>query len=118
MRRGEPLTDVRLVGPALLGSLARDGLVAAPVRIADAGASRLLKPGDIVDVLAANDRDTRASAPVLAHGVRVITVPAAEDAAGGLDSGALVVLATTPATAALLARAAVTARLSVTISAR
>ncbi|MDP9399122.1 MAG: SAF domain-containing protein, partial [Actinomycetota bacterium] len=52
IRRGEPLTDVRLVGASLLAGLGRD-LVAAPVRIADAGAVRLLQPGDLVDVLAA-----------------------------------------------------------------
>jgi Flp pilus assembly protein CpaB len=52
VRRGEPLTDVRLVGPALLAALG-PGTVAVPVRFADAGAVALLRPGDRVDVLAA-----------------------------------------------------------------
>jgi pilus assembly protein CpaB len=115
MRRGEPLTDIRVVGPALLGSLATSGLVAAPVRIADPGAARLLQPGAVVDVLASSERETRGPAPVVASGVRVVTVPVPDGDVGGLDDGALVVLATTPATAAVLARAAVSSRLSVTI---
>jgi Flp pilus assembly protein CpaB len=115
MRSGEPLTDVRLVGRALTRTLGRDGLVAAPIRIADAGAARLLQPGDVVDVLAASDHDDGALAPVVATAVRVVTVPALEESTSALDSGALIVVATTPATAATLARAAVTSRLSVTI---
>jgi Flp pilus assembly protein CpaB len=115
MRRGEPLTDVRVIGPALLGSLARSGLVAAPVRIADPGAARLLQPGAVVDVLASSDRETSGAAPIVASAVRVVMVPVPDGNVGGLDDGALVVLATTPATAAVLARAAVSSRLSVTI---
>jgi Flp pilus assembly protein CpaB len=115
MRRGEPLTDVRVVGRALLGSLAKSGLVATPVRIADPGAARLLQPGDVVDVLASSDRETRGAAPCVASAVRVVTVPLPDGTAGNLDDGALVVLATTPATAAVLARAAVSSHLSVTI---
>lgn len=54
VRSGETVTDVRLVGPSLLAA-AGPGLVAAPVRLADAGAVSLLRPGDRVDVLAADD---------------------------------------------------------------
>jgi Flp pilus assembly protein CpaB len=54
VRRGEPLTDVRVLGPALLAAAARGpDVVAVPVRFADAGAVTLLRPGDRVDVLAA-----------------------------------------------------------------
>ncbi|HVF03813.1 MAG TPA: Flp pilus assembly protein CpaB [Frankiaceae bacterium] len=53
VRAGEPLTDVRLVGPALLSALA-PGAVAVPVRFADGGAVALLRPGDRIDVLAAD----------------------------------------------------------------
>ena len=71
--------------------------------------------GDVVDVLASSDHAAAATAPVLATGVRVLAVPNAADAVSGLDDGALVVVATTPSTAAVLARAAVSARLSVVI---
>jgi Flp pilus assembly protein CpaB len=52
VRAGEPLTDVRLLGPALLAAFGR-GLVAVPVRFADAGAVALLHAGDRIDVLTA-----------------------------------------------------------------
>jgi Flp pilus assembly protein CpaB len=52
VRRGEPLTDVRLLGPALLAGYAADA-VAVPLRFADPGAVALLRPGDRIDVLAA-----------------------------------------------------------------
>jgi pilus assembly protein CpaB len=117
VRRGEPVTDVRLVGAALVGSL-DDGLVATPVRLADAGIASFLRSGDRVDVLAAATGETGpAAAGTVATGVRVLAVPALDDTSvgGSLDGGALVVLATTRATAALLARAEVASRLSVTI---
>jgi pilus assembly protein CpaB len=50
VRRGEPLTDLRLVGPGLL---AGPGLVLAPVRMADAAEVALVHVGDVIDVLAA-----------------------------------------------------------------
>ncbi|WP_246268927.1 SAF domain-containing protein [Acrocarpospora macrocephala] len=53
IRRGEPLTDVRLLGRGLLAGES-DGLVATPVRIADADAAQLVAPGDVIDVLAAS----------------------------------------------------------------
>jgi Flp pilus assembly protein CpaB len=114
VRRNEPLTDVRLVGASMFGALAT-GQVAAPVRIADPGAARLLEAGDVVDVLAATDHTTATTALVVATGVRVLAVPDAADTSAGLDDGALVVLETTPTTAGLLAKAASTARLSVVI---
>ncbi|HEY7489054.1 MAG TPA: RcpC/CpaB family pilus assembly protein [Streptosporangiaceae bacterium] len=52
VRSGEPLTDVRLLDPGLLNGYG-PGLVAVPIRMADAGAVRLLHPGDHIDVLAA-----------------------------------------------------------------
>jgi len=124
VRRGEPLTDVRLAGPALVSGYTEAGeeLVATPVRIADAGAVALVRPGDVVDVLAAAvqavDADS-AGAAVVAAGVRVLTVPRSAldglGAAPALGDGALVVLGTTPSAALVLARAAVTSRLSLTV---
>jgi Flp pilus assembly protein CpaB len=116
VRAGEPITDVRLVGRSLLDGYG-ERLVAAPVRIADTAAARLLRSGDVVDVLAATAANTGA-ALLVAAGVRVVTVPAAAESAfgdSGLGEGALVVLATSSDTAARLAAAAVTSRLSVTI---
>lgn len=82
LRRGEPVTDLRLVGRQLLSGLPR-GLVAVPVRLADAGVLALVEPGDRVDVLAAisaeaPDGGTTGSASparLVAAGARVLAVP-------------------------------------------
>ena len=113
MRAGELLTDVRLAGGPAVRALPA-GQVATPVRIADPAAVRLLSPGDIIDVLAAGAPDGLADARLVASGVRVMTVPrpATDSWEPDLGEGALVLLATTPATAAELAGAAVTGRLS------
>jgi len=114
IRAGETITDVRLVGPPLVAGLG-DGLVAAPVRVADAGTAGLVRPGDRVDVLATPGGQDLAGQPTrtIASDVVVVAVPGA-DGVGAVD-GALLVLATTPAEAAALAGATVTDRLSLTL---
>lgn len=52
LRRGEPLTDVRLDDGPLRRPAA--GLVSAPIRLADSQAAQLLRPGERIDVLAAS----------------------------------------------------------------
>ncbi len=120
LRRGELITDVRLAGPSSLRGLPPD-LVATPVRLADGDTAALLRPGDVVDVLAAGAADpgTEGSARLVASAVRVLVVPRPGRSSIGLGSGggALVVLATSPPTAARLAAAAVTARLTVVVRA-
>jgi Flp pilus assembly protein CpaB len=118
VRRGEVLTDVRLVGPGALRGLA-DGTVAAPVRVADAESAGLLRPGDVVDLLAASaapDAPT-AQARLVASGVRVLMAPRQPRSGltAGLGNGALLLVATSSSTAARLAAAAVTDRLSVVL---
>ena len=108
VRRGEPLTDVRL---RVDGDGDGDGdpaTVAVPVRLADAGVAGLLRPGDRVDVLAARAEGAR----TVATAVPVLDVPQPGDETG---EGALVVLRTGREQAAALARAEVDARLSVAI---
>ncbi|OKK16766.1 hypothetical protein AMK16_23935 [Streptomyces sp. CB00455] len=84
--------------------------VSAPVRIADAATVRLLRPGDRVDVVAAE----RAGPPrLVAAGARVAAVPPAEQDAR--DGGALVVLSVPRDTARELVGAGTTARLAVTL---
>lgn len=115
VRRGEPLTDVRLLGDALLSSLPDPGLVAVPVRVADGQAAvALVHPGDVVDVLAANDPDAGAADSVIvARGVQVLSVPGKDPAAG--DGAGLVVVAVDRAQASALARASVSSRLSLAL---
>src|SRR3954470_4062711 len=52
VRRGEAITDVRLVTGRLLSG--HPDLVAVPVRIGDPGVVRLLRVGDRVDLVAAD----------------------------------------------------------------
>ncbi|MFF7078834.1 hypothetical protein [Streptomyces lavendulae] len=85
-------------------------LVSAPVRIADAATVRLLRPGDRVDVVAAE----RTGPPrVVAAGARVAEVPEPEKGVG--DGGALVVLSVPRDTARALVGAGAVARLAVTL---
>lgn len=85
-------------------------MVSAPVRIADAATVRLLRPGDRVDVVAAE----RAGPPrVVAAGARVAEVPAPEKGMG--DGGALVVLSVPRDTARNLVGAGTVSRLAVTL---
>lgn len=53
MRRGEVVTDVRTVGSRLLAGYGPD-VVATPIRPADPGTVRLVRPGDRVDVLSSD----------------------------------------------------------------
>ncbi|MFM9590919.1 hypothetical protein ACKI1J_23880 [Streptomyces scabiei] len=104
--RGHPVADPV---PERPGPVER---VTAPVRIADAATVRLLRPGDRVDVIAAEESATGAGAArIVARGARVSKVPAADAA----ESGALVVLTVPRRTAARLAGAGATSRLAVTL---
>ena len=107
VRRGEALTDVRLLGSGLVRGA---DLVAAPVRLADPAGAALLHAGDRVDVLAVPTDGSAETARTVATGLAVLSVPTADD-----GDGALVVLATTPEVAARLAAATVGSRLSVTV---
>ena len=89
VRRGEPVTDVRLVGPGLADG--HPGLTAVPVRLPDAGMVRLLAAGDRIDLVAADPQGS--GARVVAAGVPVLAVPGAPtDAASDGVTGRLVVV--------------------------
>lgn len=111
VRAGEPLTDVRLLGAGLLR---RGPEVAAPVRVAEPATAALVRAGDVVDVLSAS-AEGGATATTVASDVRVLSVPLGGDDPG---EGALLVVAATRGTAARLAAAAVTGRLSVVVQGR
>jgi pilus assembly protein CpaB len=120
-RRGQPLTDLSLLGPALVDAYG-PGMLATPVRITDAASAHLLRPGDVIDVIAATAQWDDAAAPrtaAVAQGVTVIALPDSTRSTGSSDSltenGALVVLATTSEQAARLAQAGTGSRLSIAI---
>jgi Flp pilus assembly protein CpaB len=115
LRRGEAVTDARLVGPGLTRSLPH-GQVAAPVRLADLAVAELVRPGDRVDVLAtASDS---ADAEVVVAGALVLA-PSSRTEHDSTDPAAgtgLLLLAVDAGTAARLAAAAASDTLSVTLA--
>lgn len=117
VRRGEPFTDVRLVGaPAARPA----GTVVVTVRTADPAAVLAVRPGDRVDLLAGPDvagGGGPAAGAVVGRDLLVLDVPAATGAApddgaggglldgagGGTDTAGVLVLAVDRATLARFA---------------
>ncbi|MFJ4621487.1 hypothetical protein [Streptomyces sp. NPDC088812] len=138
---GVPRSSTAGARPSADGPVRRrpaDEVVEAPVRIADAATVRLLRPGDRVDVIAAERTATgggargeaRAEARVIARRVLVTRVPEPDvvdgsvagagavdggGGGGGSGGGALVVLSVPRPTAARLVGAGTTADLAVTL---
>jgi Flp pilus assembly protein CpaB len=79
-RRGEVLTDVRLLGNRLAESTAGPGARIVPLHLADGALIDLVRVGDVVDVLAAPATDSRADSQqvtkVLATDAVVVLVSA------------------------------------------
>jgi Flp pilus assembly protein CpaB len=104
VRRGEPVTDVRLLGPALTAG--DPELTAVPVRLPDAAMVALLEVGDRIDLIATDPQGSGAS--VVATGVPVLALPPASaegDASG--QPGGLVVVGVAPTEVTGLADAGV-----------
>jgi Flp pilus assembly protein CpaB len=122
VRAHEPLTDLRLSASGSAAGL-EPGLVAAPVRLADADVAPLLHPGARVDVLAAASSDLEsetasAAATVVARDVLVLSVgPGGSTSASSTNTsgGTLVVLAVTRSDAQALAGGEAAGRLSVSL---
>lgn len=108
VRRGEAVTDVRLAGQS--AGRAVDGLVASPVRLPDADAVALLRPGDRIDLVATDARRGRTT--TVAVGALVLAVPEAGDAVTGPLGGRIVVLGLPPAAVEQVQGAAVAMFLS------
>lgn len=115
VRAGEPLTDVRLVGAGLT-RLLPEGLVAAPVRLADLAVAALVHTGDRVDVLATPHDAARAE--VVAADALVLAADGRPRDASADPGGGLLLLAVDAPTAGRLAAAAASATLTVTLPGR
>lgn len=98
-RRGEVLTDVRLLGSRLAESTAGPGARIVPLHLADGALIDLVRVGDVVDVLAAPAHDAQPAATsvprVLATDAVVVLVSAKEKL--GPSSDDRVVLVALPA---------------------
>jgi Flp pilus assembly protein CpaB len=88
LRKGEPVTDVRLVGPALTAD--DPELVAVPLRLPDAGMVELLDVGDRIDLIGTDPQGAGAS--VVATGVPVLALPRVAEAEASAQPGGLVVV--------------------------
>lgn len=103
-RRGEMLTDVRLVDPT--GPQPGPGRVAVPIRPADATVVELLRPGMHVAVVSVTEDGVAA---VLVPDAVVLLIGGTDGStAGARDQGAPVVLAVPPESADAVVAAAVT----------
>lgn len=116
IRRGEALTDARVVGRGLTAGLGAGESAAVPVRIADPDAVALVRAGDRVDVLGTpvapdGTQATAGETVTVASAVRVLAVLRSRDPADGV----VLVVATGDATARTLAGAAVRHRLTVNV---
>lgn len=95
-RRGEVLTDVRLLGPRLAHMAAGPDARIVPLHLTDKALLDLVRPGDVVDVLAAADDD--ADPRVVATDAVVVLVSEKQKGPGA--GGDRVVLVALPAHAA------------------
>ncbi|OCB46513.1 flagellar biosynthesis protein FlgA [Mycobacterium vulneris] len=100
-RRGEVLTDVRLLGSRLAESAAGPDARIVPIKLTDSALLDLIRAGDVVDVLTVTgDQDDRQPARpiVVASGAVVVLVSEKPRGAGvGSDRVALVALPARPA---------------------
>lgn len=99
-RRGEAITDVRLLGPRLAESAAGPDARIVPLHLADTALLDLIRSGDVVDVLAAATSETGVDAEpqVIATDAVVVMVSEKQKGAGGGSDR--VVLVALPAHAA------------------
>jgi pilus assembly protein CpaB len=89
------------------------GRVIAPLRLADSAVAALLRPGDVVDIVAA-DAQAEQGARVVAPGARIVTVPqVSDDGAGPSPEGGLVLIDVDSQTAVIVAQAAASGAVSI-----
>jgi Flp pilus assembly protein CpaB len=113
-RRGEVLTDVRLLGRRLAESSAGPDARIVPVHPADSALTDLVRAGDVVDVVAASDADSRANPRVVATDAVVVLVSAKQKAQAA-TSDRVVLLALPAASANAVAGAALVQTVTLTL---
>jgi Flp pilus assembly protein CpaB len=97
-RRGEVLTDVRLLGRRLAESAAGPGARIVPVHPVDSALTDLVRPGDVVDVVAASQTSPPSAPRVIATDAIVVLVSAKQKAQAATNDR--VVLVALPAASA------------------
>jgi len=116
-RRGEVVTDVRILGARLAQATAGPDARIVPLHLTDAALLDLLRPGDVVDVLAGADSSVDQSGQrpeVLATDARVVLVSARPKTLAGADDR-IVLVALPKHTAHAVAGAALLRSITVTL---
>jgi SAF domain len=113
-RRGEVLTDVRLLGRRLAESAAGPDARIVPVHPADSALTDLVRAGDVVDVVAASDADSHAIPRVVATGAIVVLVSAKQKPQTATNDR-VVLVALPPASANAVAGAALVQTVTLTL---
>lgn len=116
VRTGEPISDLRLLGPGLVDFLG-PSLRAVPVRLTDAGVSVLLRPGDRIDLYAVDSAigaPDAAAGELVAADALVVAIPRPADEV--VPEGAIVVVAVPLDTVAALVAAAYSRSLAATLA--
>ncbi|MCH9720517.1 MAG: flagella basal body P-ring formation protein FlgA [Actinomycetia bacterium] len=103
VRRGEVLTDARVLGPRLADMSVGPDARVVPLHLADSAVQDLLRPGDVVDVLGASSSSGDSRPRVVATGAVVVLVSAAPTAIGSGDDRVVLVALPAPAATALAA---------------
>lgn len=113
-RRGEVLTDVRLLGRRLAESAAGPDARIVPVHPVDGAVADLVRPGDVVDIVAAAETSSQSTAKVVATGAIVVLVSAKQKAQAA-TSERVVLVALPAASANAVAGAALTQTVTLTL---
>src|SRR6476661_1405425 len=92
-RRGEVLTDVRVLGPRLAESVAGPDARIVPLPLADSAVLDLVRPGDVVDVLAAGSESGTDARPQLVATNAVVVLVSEKPKGAGNGSDRVVLVA-------------------------
>ena len=114
VRRGEVLTDARLLGSRLAGLTVGADARVVPLRLADSAVLDLIRTGDVVDVLGAPSADAEAQPRLVAANAVVVLVSAESKTLGARDDR-VVLVALPAATANALAGATLVQTVTLTI---
>ena len=114
-RRGEVLTDVRLLGPRLATSAAGPDARIVPLHLADSALLEMLRAGDVVDVLAAGPSSSSADpSPHVVATDAVVVLVSPKPAQRGPGNERVVLVALPAATAHKVAGVALVETVTIT----
>ncbi|AKK29217.1 SAF domain-containing protein [Mycobacterium sp. EPa45] len=113
-RRGEVLTDARLLGSRLTGLSAGPDARVVPLHLADTAVLDVIRPGDVVDIMGAADGGGDAR-PMLAATNAVVVMVSPKQKAAGAGDDRVVLVALPAAGAHALAAATLVQTVTLTI---